>query len=81
MIGSVSIEQFINEHRCVQEALFGSKIMERSCAHYMNIKFHSVTYHVGFYYFALGHSIPAPVATNTAMVCERHLNNANDKEK
>jgi hypothetical protein len=81
MIGSASIEQSLNEYRYVQEALFGSKTMERFCAHYTNIKFHFVTDHVCLYRFALGHSIPPPVATNIALVCERPLNNANDREK
>jgi len=81
MIDSASIEQSLNEHRYVQEALFGNKTMECPCAHYTNIKFHFVTYHVWFYYFVLGHSILAPMATDIALVCERPLNSANDREK
>ena len=54
--------------------------MECHSAHYTNIKFHSVTYHVCFH-FALGHFIPAPVVTNIALVRDRPLNNANDREK
>ena len=55
--------------------------MERPCAHYTNIKFHFVTYHVCCYYFALGLPIPVPVATKIALVCQRPLNDANDREQ